>query len=73
LVDRKIRELRKMLGVGDKQRKAGKNANKSVLDDLSDQLDFIMDRVSEILADETVERGSSPTVRGRQARARCCC
>ena len=73
VVDRKIRELRKMLGVGDKQRKAGKNANKSVLDDLSDQLDFIMDRVSEILADETVERGSSPTVRGRQARARCCC
>ncbi len=72
-VDRKIRELRKMLGVRDKQRKAGKKGSQSVLDDLSDQLDFIMDRLSEILADETVERGSSPTSDGRQAKARCCC
>ena len=76
VVDRKIRELRKMLGVRDKQGKQGKpgkKGNQSVLDDLSHQLDFIIDRVSEILADETVEQGSSPAPKGRRAKARCCC
>ena len=84
-MDKKIRELRKMLGIVDKASRSSNSASTStastsVYDDLSKQLDSIMDRVSEILGvddddDETAVRVSTKakTTTKTKTKARCGC
>ena len=84
VVDKKIRKLRKLLGIRDdranKEKKGqGNTSIYTVIDDLSKQLDSIMDRVSEILADEagddeTATRGSSAGASAKgKGKAQCGC
>ena len=86
VMDKKIRELRKMLGIVDKASRSSNSASTStastsVYDDLSKQLDSIMDRVSEILGvdddddDETAVRVSTKTktTTKTKTKARCGC
>lgn len=79
VLDKKIRELRKMLGIHDgrphQERRVEDEESQSIFDNLSRQLDFIMDRVSEILHDESVKSAPAagvPSARRGKAR-RCCC